>query len=210
MFQIGKQNMQRPKGGRGYGILKERLEWQARPKQGCLVGQVREYICCPIGVGKHHFKQGSYISDWYFRPHLWHGAAKKKKKNSYRGQKSTMGFTGCICQDASLLWLLHCRRILYPLSPQGSPSQTYYVPDRTSDFPTTCYPSFSIPRNAPSPLICSRQRPVSLCPTPLPVLWNLPYRCIYIHVIKLLSQQCYPIELSEMMGILLSLHCLIW
>ena len=34
--------MQRPKGGRGCGILKERLEWDARPKYGCLVGQVRE------------------------------------------------------------------------------------------------------------------------------------------------------------------------
>lgn len=41
MFQMG-TNMQRPKGGRGCGILKERLELQAKPKQGCLAGQVRE------------------------------------------------------------------------------------------------------------------------------------------------------------------------
>ena len=55
--------------------------------------------------------------------------------------------------------------------------------------------------NALSPLICSRQRPVSLCPTPPPVLWNLPYRCVHVHVITLLSEQCCPTELSEMMGI---------
>lgn len=68
MFQI-ETNMQRPKGSRGCGILKERLELQAKPKQGCLAGQVRE--CDAILQELFNtgcFKQGKYmIRLVYFR-----------------------------------------------------------------------------------------------------------------------------------------------
>ena len=67
MFQMG-TNMQRPKGGRGYRILKERLELQAKPKQGCLVGQVRDDAILQLLDNTDCFKQGSYmIRLVYFR-----------------------------------------------------------------------------------------------------------------------------------------------
>ena len=72
MFQMG-TNMQRPKGGRGYRILKERLELQAKPKQGCLVGQVRDDAILQLLDNTDCFKQGSYmIRLVYFRKFtLW-------------------------------------------------------------------------------------------------------------------------------------------